>query len=238
MGGRGSRSGAKGAGVRAGSAEKRIQDFTNFDDLADYMLDQYNFALYDDLKTLDFEFVKQAANEVVEIKKEFPQAADMFRGLYIETRNNGEYAQYEARGLVALSPKFQDNRVVGEYSAQVRAGYAPSGTNYTNLISHELGHGLENALATKKYSSPWERDVVIEKHKEATRIVPNAAKSVKKTSEGKGAKTDDLVLNISQYASKSRSEALAEAVSDYRANGANAKPLSRAIWAELKKEWG
>lgn len=93
-------------------------------------------------------------------------------------------------------------------------------------------------LQQKKYSSPWERDVVIEKHKEATRIVSNAAKSVKKTSEGKGAKTDDLVLNISQYASKSRSEALAEAVSDYRANGANAKPLSRAIWAELKKELG
>jgi len=46
------------------------------------------------------------------------------------------------------------------------------------------------------------------------------------------------VAQISRYATKNRSEAMAEAVADYRANGSRAKPLSQAIWKILKRELG
>ncbi len=98
-----------------------------------------------------------------------------------------------------------------------------------NIISHEMGHGLESALAQRNGTS-------LERHNEATRIVSKAAKVVKSSSQGKDMKINDMVSQISSYATKNRSETLAEAVADYRANGARAKPLSRAIWAELKRE--
>lgn len=54
----------------------------------------------------------------------------------------------------------------------------------------------------------------------------------------KGLTNDQLVAQISRYATKNRSEAMAEAVADYRANGSRAKPLSQAIWKILKRELG
>lgn len=76
------------------------------------------------------------------------------------------------------------------------------------------------------------------KNRFATKIVGEAARIVKKTESGKGLKNNQLVEQISRYATKNRSEALAEAVADYRANGNNAQPLSKAIWNILKRELG
>ena len=64
------------------------------------------------------------------------------------------------------------------------------------------------------------------------------AASPQKTAAGKGLTNDQLVAQISRYAAKTRSEAMAEAVADYRANGSRAKPLSQAIWKILKRELG
>lgn len=67
------------------------------------------------------------------------------------------------------------------------------------------------------------------KSKEAARIVGQAARQAKKMPDGKGKKNDELVAEVSRYATKNRSEALAERVADYMANGSKAKPLSRAV---------
>ena len=63
------------------------------------------------------------------------------------------------------------------------------------------------------------------KHRFATKVVGEAARAAKKTAVGKGLTNDQLVAQISRYATKNRSEAMAEAVADYRANGSRAKPL-------------
>lgn len=226
MGGRGGNSGV-GANRNAARA---IQNIKTIDKLADYMLDKYDFSFYDDsLAKLDFEFVKAAAVEIAAIKEEFPQASQALRGIYVQSRSDGELALYNVYSRsIALSPSFIYGTAAATYSSQVRAGNAPEGGKMINIISHEMGHGLESALAQRNGTS-------LERHKEATRIVSNAAKVVK-SSQGKDMKINDMVSQISSYATKNRSETLAEAVADYRANGARAKPLSRAIWAELKRE--
>ena len=76
------------------------------------------------------------------------------------------------------------------------------------------------------------------KHRFATKVVGEAARAAKKTAVGKGLTNDQLVAQISRYATKNRSAAMAEAVADYRANGSRAKPLCQAIWKILKRELG
>ena len=227
MGGRGGNSGV-GANRNAARA---IQNIKTIDKLADYMLDKYDFSFYDDsLAKLDFEFVKAAAVEIAALKDEFPQASQALRGIYVQSRSDGELALYNVYSRsIALSPSFIYGTAAATYSSQVRAGNAPEGGKMINIISHEMGHGLESALAQRNGTS-------LERHNEATRIVSKAAKVVKSSSQGKDMKINDMVSQISSYATKNRSETLAEAVADYRANGARAKPLSRAIWAELKRE--
>ena len=70
------------------------------------------------------------------------------------------------------------------------------------------------------------------------KVISEACKDAKKTPAGKGLKNTDLIRGVSGYATKNRSETLAECVADYTANGTSAKPLSVAVWKILKRELG
>ena len=61
---------------------------------------------------------------------------------------------------------------------------------------------------------------------------------MKKTPYGKGKKNNELIESVSGYASKNRSEALAECVGDYFSNGKSSNPLSQAVWGILKEKLG
>ena len=125
----------------------------------------------------------------------------------------------------------------------VRVKWHPDGTSSVHIASHEIGHLLESALVFKNitqtgYYGTMDRINAWNKHRFATKVVGEAARAAKKTAVGKGLTNDQLVAQISRYATKNRSEAMAEAVADYRANGSRAKPLSQAIWKILKRELG
>lgn len=131
------------------------------------------------------------------------------------------------------------------YASDVKRGGSPAGTTGDHVLSHESGHLLERALIHKFVtsqiqgqgarlagSSAWNNCTM------AKNVIREAVSAVKKTPAGKGMRTAGLIRQVSAYAATNRSEALAECVADYAANGTNAKPLSVAVWKILKRDLG
>lgn len=235
MGGRGSSSGAKGATARNSPSGAQ-----SFGELKGYMQAQ-GVRLGAGLEGKDLGMLKTASEEIINIRKEFPQAAGAFAELNGEEARAGVYASASRiTGNIMISDMMSNvEKARQTYNLDVALGFHPKGTTSDHIITHESGHILEKALLDKAYANdPYGRQAAFFGRTEAKRIVKNAVTAIKKTHEGKGARTESLIGQISKYAGKNRSETLAEAVADYRANGVNAKPLSRAIWAELKKELG
>lgn len=235
MGGRGASSGAKG-----GMAQKGPSGAQNFNELKAYMQLQ-GIRFGSGLENKNLGMLKTASEEILNLRKEFPQAASAFSELNGAEARNGVYASASRwRGEISLSNMMSDTEKAKQtYERDVYFKFHPQGTTSNNIVTHEGGHILEKALVDKAYANdPYGRQAALLGRTEAKRIVKNAVNEVKRTPEGKGSKTNSLIEQISGYATKNRSETLAEAVADYRANGAKAKPLSRAIWSELKKELG
>lgn len=236
MGGRGSSYG----GTNSALGTKDV------DELRKYMRDNYGIAVHSSADKVDFNVLRSVAGEIESIIKEFPQIAGP--GIHElsgnESRPNA-YASATLRGSLQLNPKLLSDAdtLNKSYSDDVSSKWHPAGTTSVNIASHEMGHLLESALIFKNITEPgyqgtMDRINAWNKNRFATKIVGEAARIVKKTESGKGLKNNQLVEQISRYATKNRSEALAEAVADYRANGNNAQPLSKAIWNILKRELG
>lgn len=118
----------------------------------------------------------------------------------------------------------------GSWYAGVFNTLHPKGTNNMSSISHELAHNIVDRIARKEVKNSADfiqKYNSIVKDTERT-ITDTAAKSIGSTHGG-------LVSHISGYANRDRGESIAEAVSDYVANGNNANKYSIAIVKELKK---
>jgi hypothetical protein len=174
-----------------------------------------------------------------------PQAAIGIHELNGSESRSNAYASASLSGKLQLNPKMMGDqaKLDQSYENDVRVKWHPDGTSSVHIASHEIGHLLESALVFKNitqtgYYGTMDRINAWNKHRFATKVVGEAARAAKKTAVGKGLTNDQLVAQISRYATKNRSEAMAEAVADYRANGSRAKPLSQAIWKILKRELG
>ena len=193
-----------------------------------------------------FENVRNAAAGIEGVMKEFPQAADYFRVLRGDDLKKGVMACASSSGVITLANHYfgmDEQGFEQRYDRSLNNGFHPAGTNKDHVAVHEAGHVLERALIFKAIpgSDYWdrlERSKAWNTGKLASRVVSEACRQAKKTPEGKGQKNDELIRNVSGYATKNRSETLAECVADYTANGRNAKPLSVAVWNVLKRELG
>ena len=116
--------------------------------------------------------------------------------------------------------------------------------NNSQTVHHEFGHIIEATLIRKQLGNTgtlsvmewWDGHEMWRKSKIATQIIGEAARNVKKTPYGKGKVNDQLVLSVSRYAKQGgRSEALAECIADYMANGSNANPLSIEVANIVKR---
>ena len=227
---------------------QRAADTKDLQELNTYMRDRYNVIVSDSLMPHDFESVRNAVSEMDYLLSEFPQAVDtvkMIRGDIHKQQKSSTYAHASYSGEIVLNDKrYQDRAaLLSQYRYDVSTHWHPDGTNGDHIVTHEMGHMLERALIEKAhpvYSFMGElaKGEEWRKGKQSSRLVSEACKLVKKTPAGKGMKNDQLIAQVSRYATKNRSETLAECVADYRANGANAKPLSVALWGLLKRELG
>ena len=93
---------------------------------------------------------------------------------------------------------------------------------------------LELKIIKEKYKdvsvqlSAWDNCI------EANRIVNAACENLWK--KGEKRTVDELIAEVSEYATDSRSECLAECVADYLTNKKNASALAKEVWKILKEE--
>lgn len=217
-------------------------------ELAQYMKDTYGVYINTaSFAGQDFDNVKGAAASVESIIREFPQAAANYHELRGETLKHDTMASASYSGIIRLANYYFATRdgLMREYASSESHGFHPAGTSGDHVATHEAGHILERALIDK-YVNSQGSGILIQmeaanawnKGTYASKVVSEACKAAKKTPAGKGLKNADLISSVSKYAAQNRSETLAECVADYAANGANAKPLSVAVWNVLKRELG
>ena len=240
MGGRGT---AFNTGVARGVGRMQTaSDARDFSELKQYMQDAHGIHVADGLQRCDFQSVRAAAQGMEDIMKEFPQAAAVMHELTDGEGRKGAYASASFYGNVNLNPEKFRNRYALEasYSSDLFSRFHPRGTTADSVPVHEAGHLLERALIEKHMGGQsaifkipeWNRSTY------AKSVISEACKLAKKTEAGKGLKNNELIQNVSRYATKNRSETLAECVADYHANRGNAQPLSIAVWQILKRELG
>lgn len=226
-------------------------DTTNLHELAEYMKTVGSGSLVLDEQSLSgavFENVRGAAAAVEQVIKEFPQAEGRFHVLRGSDLHKGVFACASYGGVIELGNDYYgktESDFGSLYAKNVNNGFHPAGTGKDHIATHEAGHLLERALIQKyilsqgnDFYTRLEASAAWSSSKMASKVVSEACKAAKKTPEGKGLKNEELIKAVSRYATKSRSEALAECVADYTANGSNAKPLSVAVWSILKRELG
>lgn len=252
MGGRGSHSSIASRSRTAAptpTGPSSVADCQTFQETQTYMQGKYNILVDGTLADADFETLKAELQSVDDILSEFPQAAQGMYNRHVtaDVKRNRAYASASLDGSLNLNlDKFRNDRVVEErYKSDLAAKYHPEGTTVKDILAHEMGHQLERILLERnvQYSSfdAYSRFALVDgwnKSRQATRIISEACKAAKRTPEGKGKKNNELVAEISRYATVNRSEALAECVADYHANREKAKPLSREVWKILKSELG
>ena len=243
MGGRGGSSGlVKGPQPNFSNNVLSPQDAQDFKALSDYMRNTHNITMGKSLQNLEFKTIQHVASTVDDLAKEFPQAVDSIRKILAHGSPKGAYACASYDGELRLGNYFKSFKDFNRsYKHSVKSGFHPNGSNpVDSVVSLETGHLLERALIQKalKQGRGQIGSLMWNTSAESKRIISQACKDIKATPTGKGRKVNDLIREVSGYASKNRSECLAECVSDYYSNRSNAKPLSKAVWKLLKKELG
>ena len=252
MGGRGGASGFPANGPTGGPiGPQSAAETKDLHELAEYMKNVGQYGVFLNEQTLNgqnFENMRGAAAAVEQIITEFPQAAANFHELRGEDLSRGVLANASYNGVIRLGNHFfgkTEEDLSYSYGKTTNGGFHPAGTNKDHIASHEAGHILERALIDKyilsrgsDYYTRLEASQAWNKSKLSGKVVSEACREAKKTPAGRGMKNDELIRGVSGYATKNRSETLAECVADYAANGSNAKPLSVAVWNILKRELG
>lgn len=144
--------------------------------------------------------------------------------LLAEMKDGANALGYYDGTNIAINDKYFNGAMEDAYKACVEQGFHPSNGNKTGLqavTAHEFGHAITDAVGAKVGKTNIDDA--------ATFIVNEARKSTKH----KG--VVQMASKISQYATASNAEAVAEAVCDVYCNGRKAKSESHAIVNVIKK---
>ncbi|SDO76294.1 minor capsid protein [Clostridium gasigenes] len=215
--------------------DNKIKDAKNFDELEISLKNILEIKITNDVKSLDFEAVKETCVSMQDVFNEFPQIKGFVSELY--TSKSGMMSCSPINTAldmtkISFNPAYykEQNKIKNIYLKDVASGFHPKGTTYEISGVHELGHAVEAYLIKGKgldFDSQkieyWNGCTI------AKTIVSDACKNVKKLPEGKGIKNAELKNNISGYALSDASECMAEAFSDYFGNGDKASILSKEI---------
>ena len=238
------------SGGRAGT--QSITHMSDVSQIADYMQKEYGITVDGSLSALPIESVITAVGGVEDVVKELPQIATGMKIVYRAGMDPREYAEARVSGVIAIGGHYRD---MADMELSIfrdnSTHFNPKNSKARQTTSHEAGHIAEAMILKKKYGDPFEPGIdnrtmaqrmqvftAWDKSSEATRIIKQAVTNLKRTPEGKGKLTGHFINEVSRYATKNRSEALAECVADYMANGSKAAPLSREVWGILKSELG
>lgn len=204
----------------------KIKDFER---LEKYFDKKYNISVDESVKNLDFETCKNVLSGVEYMFKDFPDLADNISS--VSTSNSGVMC---CNGkTISFNPKyFKDTHDFKELCDKCsEVGFWVKNSSPASVGVHETAHAVESFIikSNPAYEFEFERTMAWNDCTEAKKIVSQACKNIKKTPSGKGKKNAEIIRGISQYATDSASETMAEAFADVYANGDNAQELSKEI---------
>jgi len=192
---------------------KAEQRFADYEELDNYLKEEYNGTIDEDVRGLDIRQVSQTLTEFETVMNDFPKTREFFSG--INTYEKGK-AAFIPNGELILNP--QRYRTLNKELI---------GTGY-----HEAGHLLELTLIRIENPDLPLDDIyaLYEKGSYADDIVSMAYQRI-----GTERSLKELRLEISKYSLEDYSETVAEAITDYYINNYNASILSRQIVKVLER---
>lgn len=188
----------------------------------------------------DGETLKDVYDTIREMREKYP---DWMKGLtaIADETDNYSFGATDGKTLFINTAYFGNTQGLDTlYQSTVASGFHPAGTTWKDIDVHELGHVAVHAIGQKLFSDPKEFTAAWNSGKLPARLVHEAYEEIKSAPNsygfpGKLPTESELRAAISKYATKNFHETVAEAWTDYHANGTGAKALSRAIYTIMQK---
>ena len=177
---------------------------------------------------------------VRDMKKRYPTLMAGLTAIGDETDNNS-FGSTDGSTLYVNTAYFGNTQGLDTlYASTVSSGFHPAGTTWKDIDTHELGHIAMHAIGKKWYTDPKEFQRRWNNGTLPARLVHEAYDEIKSAPNsygfpGKLPSEADLRKAISTYASQNFHETVAEAWTDYHANGNASKAMSRAIYAVMQR---
>ena len=186
-------------------------------------------------------YIQETLQSVQFIYTHFPVMAGRVQYIDANVGSSNAYASAGGDGglHMGLYGRMTPQALARQWAWDVRSGFHPQGTQASGIFVHEMGHQVEAYLNRRDYGDAWAWG------RSSSDIVLQAAKRIDSSiTDLNDPKVYQMASDISRYAVDRRDpgnypwavwETVAEAVQDYGTNNVNAKPLSVAIWEELKR---
>lgn len=168
-----------------------------------------------------------------EFRKRYPDIWKLYKRdeeTYRNTLTAYAFTQHVGNGhsVIALNPARMNPQTLYRTYRNDQQGenpYHPRGTTARDIITHEMGHVAHRV---------WNRMAAHSNSPIAYMSLANTAYRLLNNNHARNANEfargyTNATSNVSGYATNSDRELVAEALADVRANGKNAKPMSRAI---------
>lgn len=214
--------------------KEKIEKTSNdkrYADLSTKWKKDFNIEIDESVKELNYSSVSEALRGLRKMINQYPEINKYVKR--ISTSDNGAMVFRPSENGISLNPKFfkDPNAYSKLIKEQVRKGYWIKGTTIESDMVHEAAHVLEFVLLNRNvnYKNTLQKENAWEECNESGKIVLESFNNLRANGIIKGNRLKESLNNISGYASKNNSEALAEAFSDCFINGTQAYELSKEI---------
>lgn len=164
---------------------KNIEETKNIKELTNFIKEKWKLEEVD-LAGLDYKAVKESFKSADKLINEFPELLNSLKVIKTEEMEEGTFASASLTGYVRLNKNvYKDMKKLKEsYKSDIKKGFHPKGTEYSEILTHELGHILNNEIINRKHK--YNVDNLAEdaiNRKTAQKIVNTAIKNTKITKE-------------------------------------------------------
>lgn len=205
-------------------------ELNNFKDIRDYY-DSQNIFFSSSVEELDFQAVKEVTLAMEEVMKYYPQTRGIIQMTFAHDMGSMIMA-VSGGGSLLFSEYYFDNYERIKQDSDSSNGFHPKNTTVKSHGYHEMGHILElYIIKNSNLENPY-KDWV--NFTTANQIVDDAIRKVKSYPKYRGVSKYKIIKEISEYATYTASETIAEAVLDYFTNGQESSVLSLAIIEQIE----
>ena len=224
----------KSKGFLMSKVKEKIEKTSNdkrYANLSTEWKNDFNIEIDESVKELNYSSVSRALKSLRNMLNQYPEINKYVKR--ISTSEHGAMVFRPNENDISLNPKFFKDldayrNLIKE---QVEREYWIKGTTIESDMVHESAHVLEFVFLNRNvnYKNTLQKENAWNNCNEAEKIVLEAFNNLRAKGIIKGKKLNDLIKDISGYASINNSEALAEAFSDCFINGNNAHEISKEI---------